>query len=312
MGDFLTTVNLERLTRQKGVDYPYKKIKPLIDNYSIAFANMESAVSDRGTPVKNKTWVFKTSTYCAGYFPYSGIDVVSLANNHILDYGKDALSNTIKFMKTSGIAYCGAGMNEFEARKPAILKYEGIDILFLAYNELPPADYFAKSSKCGSAKIDDDKIISDITNYKRSDNFLFVSLHWGTEHSYKIEAKQIERAHKYIDAGADGIIGHHPHVPQGVEIYKGKPIFYSLGNALNGFYNEKYKANIFGAVNIYGGRIVSIGVIPVEGDNYIMEFQPYQLKGDSAVRVVEMIEKLSSEFGTDFTISEDHGIIKLL
>ncbi|MBP7901305.1 MAG: CapA family protein [Spirochaetes bacterium] len=309
MGDFLTGINIEHFTRNEGADYPYKRIKPLIDKYDLVFANLESSITERGKPVTNKAWVFRTSYFCASYLPSLGLDVVSLSNNHILDYGKDGLTDTIDFLKKNNIAYCGAGMNESEARKPAAISSGKKEILFLSYNDLPPSYYYAKGSKYGSAEINDEKIISDILKHKTKDNLVFVSLHWGIEHSTQIKPEQIEQAHKYIDAGADGIIGHHPHVPQGVEIYKGKPVFYSLGNAVNGYYNQKYMPNIFGAVKIKDGNVAEVRVIPVEGDNYKMKFQPFPLKGEEAVTFLKKVESLSSRFKTKFIIDNGEAVV---
>jgi len=309
MGDFLTCINIERLTRTEGADYPYRRIKPVIDKYDLVFANLESSITERGKPVTNKAWVFRTSYFCASYLPSIGFDVVSLSNNHILDYGKDGLIDTIDFLKKNNIAFCGAGMNESEARKPAVVSFGKKQILFLAYNDLPPSYYYAKGNKYGSAQINDEKIISDIRKYKTKDNLVFVSLHWGIEHSTKIKPEQIVQAHKYIDVGADGIIGHHPHVPQGVEIYKGKPVFYSLGNAVNGYYNQKYMPNIFGAVKIKDGNIDEIRVIPVEGDNYKMQFQPFPLAGEEAVTFLKKVESLSSPFKTRFVIENGEAVV---
>ena len=309
MGDFLTGINIEHFTRNEGADYPYKRIKPLIDKYDLVFANLESSITERGKPVTNKAWVFRTSYFCASYLPSLGLDVVSLSNNHILDYGKDGLTDTIDFLKKNNITYCGAGMDEDEARKPAVISSGNRKIMFLAYNDLPPSYYYARGSKFGSAQINDEKIISDIRKHKTKDNLVFVSLHWGIEHSTQIKPEQIKQAHKYIDAGADGIIGHHPHVPQGVEIYKGKPVFYSLGNAVNGYYNQKYMPNIFGAVKIKDGNIAEVRVIPVEGDNYKMKFQPFPLKGEEAVAFLKKVEALSSRFKTKFIIEGDEAVV---
>ncbi len=309
MGDFLTGINIEHFTRNEGADYPYRRIKPLIDKYDLVFANLESSITERGKPVTNKAWVFRTSYFCASFLPSLGLDVVSLSNNHILDYGKDGLIDTIDFLKKNNIAYCGAGMNEEEARKPAVISSGNRKILFLAYNDLPPSYYYAKRSKYGSAQINDEKIISDIRKHKTKDNLVFISLHWGIEHSTQIKPEQIEQAHKYIDAGADGIIGHHPHVPQGVEIYKGKPVFYSLGNAVNGYYNQKYMPNIFGAVKIKDGNISEVRVIPIEGDNYKMRFQPFPLTGEESAAFLKKVENLSSRFKTKFIIEGDEAVV---
>jgi poly-gamma-glutamate capsule biosynthesis protein CapA/YwtB (metallophosphatase superfamily) len=107
-----------------------------------------------------------------------------------------------------------------------------------------------------------------------------VSLHWGNEYEDIPLQSQRDRARRIIDAGADAIIGHHPHIPQGIEIYKQRPILYSLGNLLNGFYEPGQVDNIMAVLHCYGPNVIGLELIPIAGRNVEMHMQPYVLEGE--------------------------------
>ncbi|MGL4368851.1 MAG: CapA family protein, partial [Spirochaetota bacterium] len=121
----------------------------------------------------------------------------------------------------------------------------------------------------------------------------------------------VDYAHAVIDAGADAVIGHHPHIPQGIEIYKGNPVFYSLGNTVCGFYNKKYTNNFLAALRIKGIRCVTAEIIPISGDNSVMQFSPRLLEGEDSSKEIARIVQLSAPFGTRITDINGRGVIYL-
>ena len=313
MGDFLISKGIETLTEVYGVDYPYRKLETMIKNADIAFANLETPIcyADAATAYTNKMWYFTTSPKSADYIGNLGLDVVSIANNHIYDYGEIGLISTVEFLENKKIPYCGAGLNKEESRKSVIIQKEGYNFIFLAYNERPPKDFFASEGKSGSSELVFDEVIKDIKKHKGENNIIFVSLHWGIEHSIKVRDDQVFDAHAFIDAGADVIIGHHSHKAKPVEIYKGKPIFYSLGNAVNGYYNTSYTPNIFGQIVFSEGKIVESAIIPIEGDNFLMNFQPYPLTGSKCINFIAEMNNMSNYLNTKVTPNKkgDKGIL---
>jgi poly-gamma-glutamate synthesis protein (capsule biosynthesis protein) len=230
-------------------------VRGMLRSADIAFANLECPLSTRGTPTPlkfnhkkrllHREWVFRASPEAATSLSNAGFDVVSLANNHMMDYGSTALSDTLNALRENGIAYAGAGKNSTAARRPAIVERNGIRVAFLSYvaaNTLPGTKYFeASTTEAGLPFVREDKdgepdvasrqmLREDIADAKKKADVVAVSFHWGQEFHSQPSAFQRHLAHHTVDAGADFIIGHHPHCLQGVESYKDKPIFYSLGN----------------------------------------------------------------------------------
>ena len=148
----------------------------------------------------------------------------------LLDYGETALLDTIDLLKKNGIAPVGAGRNSEIAGKPAIRYAGGTRTAFLAYNCTLPESYYAREKHSGVSSGEIIKIIRDIAGIRKKVDLIVVSFHWGKEYEEIPTKGQVKLAHRTINAGADLIIGHHPHVLQGIEFYRGGLIAYSLGN----------------------------------------------------------------------------------
>lgn len=219
-----------------GIDYPWAEIAPIFKMSDIGFVNLETSVSDRGVLEKPEDLGFRTSQDKLEGFVKSGINIVSSANNHVGDYGKTALMDTIDNIENNGICCVGIGENIDEARKAAFIDKNGLRIGFVAYsNIVPKTSWIATEDSAGLANVNQENIesiLSDVKAYDALCDVLVVSVHWGTEHTQVVTDFQKELGHKLIDNGADLIIGSHPHVLQPIEFYKDKPIFYSTGNLL--------------------------------------------------------------------------------
>ncbi|MBA3051589.1 CapA family protein [bacterium] len=212
----------------KGYSHPYKLVKNLISSADIAFANLECPISSKGVST-GKKYSFCASTKNLEGLLYAGFDVLALANNHIMDYGPEAFSETLKLLKNKNITYVGAGNNLEEARKAGFFKFANTRIAFLAY-DCTFRWSFATDKKAGIAPGRIKEIQQDISKAKKVSDIIIVSFHWGNEYTSTASKFQKNLAHKTIDAGADIIIGHHAHVIQEIEFYKEKPIIYGLGN----------------------------------------------------------------------------------
>ena len=192
--------------------------------------NLECPIATSGTPLANKIYSFRarpsTLPILQGRF-----DAVSLANNHSGDYGSEAFRETMHHLEQSGIAYFGGGKNLSEAHKPLWINRKGLKIAVLAYNEFKPRSFEAGANHPGVAWSEDTQVIADIRAAKAAGADLIIPfMHWGWEKEGKPSERQRHLAHKMIDEGAALVVGSHPHVTQGAETYKGKPIIYSLGN----------------------------------------------------------------------------------
>jgi poly-gamma-glutamate synthesis protein (capsule biosynthesis protein) len=196
--------------------------------------NHEFPFSLRGEAMEDKQWTFRVDPKYVTILQEMGVDVAGLANNHGLDYGRDALLDTLDTLSGAGILYTGAGANIDEADDPAILEAGGMKIGILAATRvIPVGSWNAGKSSAGMLSCYDTTRAKEVIARMREEcDYVFVCVHWGVEKTTELTDYQPAMGHEFIDVGADGVIGSHPHCLQGVEFYKGKPIFYSLGNFL--------------------------------------------------------------------------------
>lgn len=311
VGDILLANEAELFIIKHGKNYPFEKIKDDLEDYDTVFGNLETPISKRGKAVNNKPYVFEVSPKIASFLKKIKLDVVSISNNHIMDYGVKAMEDTMETLDDWDILYTGAGKNLKAARKPCIITHGQTKVYILAYCGRPPKDFYARKKKPGTAPLLFSYIQEDIKKHKRKDTVVLVSLHWGIEQTRVPSTYQRNMAKRIITAGADGIIGHHPHWPQGIEIYKGKPIIYSLGNFINGHYNKTEMNNIVAAFHYYGPKIEQVEIMCIAGKNRRVQFQPYIFKGKEAKGNLEYIQRLSQKFGTKIKIEGYKGVIKL-
>ncbi|MDB5054156.1 MAG: hypothetical protein JWM44_2206 [Bacilli bacterium] len=231
VGDVLLASGVETLMKQNGYDYPYKDVKNYLQQPDLTIANLETPVTDRGTEQK-KEYIYRSSPLALPALAAAGVDLVNLANNHVMDYGEQGLLDTMEYLDRTGIKHIGAGHDANEAFQPVIIEKKGIKIAFLSFSHIVPDN----SWKAGV----NHPGVADTYNYtlpvkaieiaRTQADLVVVVTHWGVERNDKPEAYQTDLAHRYIDAGADLVVGGHPHVLQGMESYKGKWIAYSLGN----------------------------------------------------------------------------------
>lgn len=207
-----------------------------ISQSDIFMANQEFPFSDRGAAAADKQYTFRLTPSRVSMMQEIGVDIVTLANNHTLDFGTDALVDTAATLDGAGIKYVGAGANMERARQLQTIEVRGKTIGFLAASRVyPDPDWVANSKKPGMVSgYDPTILLEEIKNAQDLCDYLVVYVHWGIERNETPEEYQRSLGKKIIDAGADLVIGSHPHVLQGVEYYNGKPICYSLGNFIFG------------------------------------------------------------------------------
>jgi len=213
--------------------------------------NLEAPFSDKGVPGMNKVNLSMDPDVVFSTFNPAHIAAVNLANNHIMDYGEEAYNTTIELLKAKNIPFFGAGKSTENFNNPFIIG----NVAIFGYACTTTNAIFGDGNKSGAAVFNTDHVIKEIQKYRTS-YFIVVNLHWGQEYYSFPKPEDVYKARKLIDNGVDMIIGHHPHKLQSFEKYKGKYIFYSLGNGIfhNGivpskfdgyefrsFYNMKYK-----------------------------------------------------------------------
>ena len=201
----------------------------LLDDLTLV--NLECAAATTGSPTKT-VFNFNCDVDALPVLREGGVEVANLANNHSGDYGKDALLETRANVSAAGIAPVGVGSDSTEAHQAALFEVNGWRIAVLGFGGIVPwEDWIATADRPGMASGDDiDSMVAAVRAADGDADLVFVSIHWGVELDTAPRADDIERAHAMIDAGADGIFGHHPHRLQSLEFYNGKPIAWSLGN----------------------------------------------------------------------------------
>ena len=224
------------------------EIKELMTNATFTMINNEFCFSERGQKAPDKQYTFRVNPSYVSLLNDLGVDIAGLANNHVLDYGKDALTDTFSTLTGAGIDYTGAGTSLEDASK-LIVKTDakGRTYGFLAASHvIPVGSWNVLNSQPGEfCFYDETDLLNAIAAASPQVDYLFVMVHWGVEHTTELTNYQPNDAHKFIDAGADAVIGMHSHCLQPVEMYNGKPIFYSLGNFI---FNKNIKSGGGGAV----------------------------------------------------------------
>lgn len=224
---------------------------------------------------------------------------MSTANNHSLDAEGVGLVDTLETLKKAEIGAVGTGRNLEEARHPFVINKKGIKTAFFGYSQFKGWGYskgFALTDRSGVVPLDPFLIKKDIARIRDKVDWIVLSFHWETEDEQKTHPAAREFAKKAIDAGADIIIGHHPHVPHGVEVYKGKVIFYSLGNFIFKHNYTRWMDNILARIYLASDKIIKVEILPISGRGEHLH-QPYLLKGEAAKKLLHNISILSGKLG---------------
>jgi poly-gamma-glutamate capsule biosynthesis protein CapA/YwtB (metallophosphatase superfamily) len=271
-------------------DYPFKDLN-WFSKADISMVNLENPVSLRGTKIP-KTFNFRMPPKYLKVLMNAGIDIVTCANNHSYDYGKDALFDTMRYLDSAGIKYVGIGKNLSEARSSVVFNIKGKKIGFLAYHG--GGDWYpATERNAGVVPRFEKYIKEDIEKLRKVDkvDYIIINYHWGKEGSHIADNYQISLAHQTIDFGADIVIGHHPHVLQGIEKYKNGIIVYSLGNFIfGGNSRREYDTMIF-KLSISNG-IFYPEVIPI----HVSSWHAKGLEDKSKEEVIKNVKEYSKIF----------------
>lgn len=306
VGDIMLGEDFIRFKQEHAVsyEYPFEKTKEIFKSADIAFGNLECTLSKSGT-LREKGPNLYSPPESINALKYLNFSIVSLGNNHINDFGEGGIIETTKILKDNNILFFGAGRDLNGASKEAIIERNGLKISFLGYttDEEHVKSIIAGPNTAGCVFYDFEKIKEDIEGVRNKSDIICISLHWGYEHYTYPSPEQIELAHKIIDAGAQIIIGHHPHVIQGFERYNKGLIFYSLGNFFfpnvydkSGFLHKWSKENnksIIAKCNINNKmKVGKVEIVPVfmSEDYHVMVSD-----GRDKEKEVFWIEEISKE-----------------
>ncbi|MDB5920493.1 MAG: poly-gamma-glutamate biosynthesis protein, partial [Massilia sp.] len=215
---------------KRGED-PFAPFAAILKSADIRIGNLECVVATGGSAEDDKPYTFRAAPNSLR-FVKRHFDAVGLANNHTGDFGPKAFAEMLGLLDKAGIGYFGGGAHLAHAHTPLIIERKGLRIALLAHDEFFPRSFEADVDKPGVAWSEDEQVRRDIklarTQYHA--DLVIPFMHWGWEHEPLASERQRQLARLMIDAGADAVVGGHPHVTQDVEQYRGKPIIYSLGN----------------------------------------------------------------------------------
>ncbi len=228
-----------RLGQPGNVLYPFAAVAPLLRAADLTVGNLESPVAGGGKPRAGKPYVFRAPPQAASTLAAAGFGAVSLANNHTGDYGADGLRETLQHLRRAGVQSFGAGLTRTEAQGPLNWTSRGTRIAFVGFNDVELPGLSATDQDPGIFAATEKDLVDAVARARREADFVVVMPHWGPEYQPLPDARQRQLARLLTEAGADLILGAHPHVRQSVEIMAGKPVVYSLGNfAFDGMQNQ--------------------------------------------------------------------------
>ncbi len=293
--NFSTINSFSTVYSLKGESYFFDNVRSVFQNDGITFANLEGTLTDQGER-QDKTYAFRGDPSYVNILKDGGVDIVTLANNHSSDYGEVSLSDTQKYLSQAGIDYV---RDDIVAMKES----GGVRVGFVGIY-------------CLNSTLDEQKqLLQQDIDELRSQNAdaIVVAFHWGEEKAERPSDDQIDLAHTAVEYGADLVVGHHPHVLQGIEIYQGKYIAYSLGNFCFGgnsdpsdkdtiIFQQTFRLARGGGIETAGVNIIPCSISSDASSN---NYQPTPATGSEAERIMEKINSLSAAFGTaEFTYSE--------
>lgn len=255
----------EKMKAEGDWTYPFQKIADTLGAADLTFGNLECPISDVGRN-QHHLYSFRANPKAIEGLQHAGFDVMSAANNHILDWGAPALLDTLRRLHEAGILPVGAGVNDLEAHYPVLLESRGLKLAFLAYVNVDPKDAVAAPDKPGVAWLEPDRVLADIRFARPLADLVIVSLHWGIEYATRPQRAQVKIARQMIDAGADLVVGSHPHVVQPLEHDHGRWIAYSLGNFIFDQKAPGARRGLMLKIKVVGKQIREVDPIPIAID----------------------------------------------
>ncbi|MDR2035527.1 MAG: CapA family protein [Coriobacteriales bacterium] len=265
----------------------------------VFYANHEFTMSSRGEEL-NKYYTFRADPARVAYWQQLGVDLVGLGNNHAYDYGEEAFLDMLDILENKGIPYVGAGRNLAEAMAPVYFDFNGYKVAFVAADRSQKGDEVRAAAAGENTPgvlfcFDDTLFVQAVATATQNADFVIAIPHWGTENTTDLEQEQIDLAHKLIDAGADAVVGSHPHILQGMEYYRGKLIAYSLGNF---WFNGATTPTLVLSLEIKEG-LAAYRIIPA-----LQTEQQVITSGEISAEVIQTMRQLSP----GLIIADDGGV----
>lgn len=275
--------------RGRGPGFAFERANAALAGADILFGNLECTLSHAGLKRGDlhSTQMRGQPGYLAG-LAEAGFAVLNLANNHALQHGEDAFRDTVRMLGEAGIAACGVSAGDYRSAAPAIVERNGLRIAFLGYS-LRPRQYFTREPIYAEGF--HEPLLEDVRRARAAADCVVVSLHWGSEFIDRPAPDEIAIAHRIVDAGADLIIGHHPHVLRGIERRGRATIVYSLGNFVcDMIWDERLRETAMPRFRLTAGGAELERLVPLRVND---DYQPAPLAGEDAARLLARVGGLS-------------------
>ncbi len=309
VGDIMLGGRAEEPIAAFGPDYPFQAVQPLLRRAPVVLGNLEGPLAPDGLKQpRNHSYAVKPER--GGALSRAGINVVTLANNHLMDCGREGVLRTLEAVERAGVAAIGAGPDERSAHAPVIRTEGRLRLGFLGY-------YWNRRCAAGrtlpGGAIDTpDRLEADIRGLRGRVDRVVVTFHWGIPYEREPLAEDRVKARFAIDCGADLVIGHHPHCIQPFEIHRGRPIFYSVGNFAFGSGNSRAEGLLLGVRFGEGGATdVDVFALYVKNRDPRVNYQPMVLRGRGAERVLALLAGLSGRDGKALRVEAGRGRLTL-
>ncbi|MCJ8312875.1 MAG: CapA family protein [Saccharospirillaceae bacterium] len=312
VGDIFLGGSAKPILEAKGYDYPFENVQPILDDSDILFGNLEGPLTNYDEIYIEKTYLFKSDPIkVSSVLKQTGFDIVSLANNHALDYGLQGMLDTKEVLDSQSVYYIGVGHDNYAARRAIVIEEQGIKVGYLAYNNTYPKEFWATQEKFGVAYGKQSEFIEDIQNLTTVSDIKVITFHWGREGETNLRDYQIEFAHAAIDAGADIVVGHHPHILQSVEKYKNGLILYSIGNFTFGTYGKLAQTSGIFNVEVSKHAVKKLEITGIDVFNQRVHFKPTLLVGEEMSILYESLNELSLERDTQLELLNNKIVLDI-
>ncbi|MDP3921091.1 MAG: CapA family protein [Candidatus Omnitrophota bacterium] len=316
-GDVMLGRGVSENLDRTGPSYPLGNVAPILEKADLALVNLESVLASGGEKWTNppRGFYFRADPTAVEVLTQAGVDGVTLANNHILDFGYSGLAETFTTLRRAGIRWAGAGSSVVEARKPALFQAGKLSVALLAATDNAP-EYRAGTKNPGVwyLRIPPtpefyDGLRVQINELRQAGvDLIIFSLHWGPNMREQPLPSHVDLAHGLIDAGVDIVHGHSAHVFQGIELYNEGIIFYDTGDLVDDYFvTHAIDEQFLYRVSVEEGKFSKIELIPVK----IQSNQVNLADGETSLRAVNRMRDRSAPFGTEIRFNEGLGIINL-
>ena len=308
VGDIMLGGRTRRRIREHGRDYPFSAVLPILQRAPIVLGNLEGPLAQKAQK-QNRNFSYRVKPKVATSVLRAGINVVTLANNHLVDCGREGVLETLEALAAAGVTPLGAAANQNAAHEPVIREAGGFRIGLLGY-------YWnrrcaATANLPGSAMGVFEELETDIRQLRTRVDRVVVTFHWGRPYNPEPSPRARAKARFAIDCGAHAIVGHHPHIIQAFEVYRRRPIFYSIGNFAFGSGNSRAEGLMLGFRFEEARTLVNVYPLYVKNRDPRVNYQPKLVRGEAAERMLRRLIEISSRSGRRLKIERGTGKLDL-